>query len=191
MGAFDQPIPWNEQGTKGCRRFLDRVWRLADMVNGEGDSSAEMRGKVHACIKKVGEDYERMKFNTAIAAMMALVNDFYAAGSLTKDELRTLLALLFPVAPHIAEEINEQLGFAPLYEASWPAYDESALAASVIEYGLQVNGKLRARLTLDAALPAAEVEQAALAAEELAPFLLGKTVRKVIVVRNVVNIVVG
>ena len=191
MGAFDQPIPWNEQGTKGCRRFLDRVWRLLDMVEGEGERDAEMRGKVHACIKKVGEDYERMKFNTAIAAMMALVNDFYARGSVTRDELRTLLALLFPAAPHIAEEINELLGFSPLYEASWPAYDESALLAESVEYGLQVNGKLRARLTLDASLSAAEVEQAVLAAEELAPFLEGKTVRKVIVVKNVVNVVAG
>ena len=191
MGAFDQPIPWNNQGSKGCRRFLERVWRLLDMVSEGGDGGAEMRAKLHACIKKVGEDYESMKFNTAIAAMMALVNDFYAKGSLTKDELRTLLLLLLPVAPHIAEEINERLGFSPLYMASWPVYDEAALTVDTVEYGIQVNGKLRARLCLDAGLPAADVEQAALVCPEIAPSIDGKAVKKVFVVRNVVNIVVG
>ncbi|MDO4572209.1 MAG: leucine--tRNA ligase [Clostridia bacterium] len=189
MGAFDQPIPWNEQGTKGCRRFLDRVWRLMDMLEGEGDTDRAMRAKLHACVKKVGEDIERMKFNTAIAAMMSLVNDFYAAGRLTRDELHTLLLLLSPFAPHIAEEMNELIGFGPLHHAPWPAYDESALAADTVEYGLQVNGKLRARLTLDAGLDAGAVEAAALACPELAPFLAGKSVKKVIVVRNVVNVV--
>ncbi len=191
MGAFDQPIPWNEQGTRGCRRFLDRVWALQDMVQGEGDTDAEMKKKVHATIKKVGEDYERMKFNTAIAAMMALTNDFYARGQLTKDELHTLAILLAPVAPHISEEINEALGYAPLNEQQWPVYDESALVEDAVEYGIQVNGKVRGRVTLPATLSKDEVEAAALASEEIKPHLEGKTVRKVIVVKNIVNIVVG
>jgi len=191
MGAFDQPIPWNEQGTKGCRRFLERMWRLMDMVSDSKESDRAMHSKVHACIKKVSEDYERMKFNTAIAAMMALVNDFYACGRVTKEELRTLLLLLSPVAPHICEEMNEQLGFSQLYEASWPAYDENALVTDTIEYGLQVNGKLRARITLDAALDAARVEEEVLASEELSCFIEGKSVKKVFVVRNIVNIVTG
>ncbi|PKM39531.1 MAG: leucine--tRNA ligase [Firmicutes bacterium HGW-Firmicutes-9] len=191
MGAFDQPIPWNEQGTRGCRRFLDRVWALQDMVQGEGDTDAEMKKKVHATIKKVGEDYERMKFNTAIAAMMALTNDFYARGQLTKDELHTLAILLAPVAPHISEEINEALGYAPLNEQQWPVYDESALVEDAVEYGIQVNGKVRGRVTLPATLSKDEVEAAALASEEIKPHLEGKTVRKVIVVKNIVNIVVS
>ncbi len=191
MGAFDQPIPWNEQGTRGCRRFLDRVWALQDMVQGEGDTDAEMKKKVHATIKKVGEDYERMKFNTAIAAMMALTNDFYARGQLTKDELHTLAILLAPVAPHISEEINEALGYSPLKEQQWPMYDESALVEDAVEYGIQVNGKVRGRVTLPATLSKDEVEAAALATEEIKPHLEGKTVRKVIVVKNIVNIVVG
>ncbi len=191
MGAFDQPIPWNEQGTRGCRRFLDRVWALQDMVHGEGDTDAEMRRKVHATIKKVGEDYERMKFNTAIAAMMALTNDFYAKGTLTRDELHTLAILLSPVAPHICEEISEALGRGPLQLAKWPAYDESALVEDAVEYGVQVNGKVRGRVTLPAAMEAKEVEAAALACEEVQPYLEGKSVRKIIVVRNIVNIVVG
>jgi leucyl-tRNA synthetase len=191
MGAFDQPIPWNEQGTRGCRRFLDRVWALQDMVKGEGDTDAEMKKKVHATIKKVGEDYERMKFNTAIAAMMALTNDFYAKGTLTRDELHTLALLLAPVAPHISEEINEALGYAPLMEQQWPMYDESALVEDAVEYGIQVNGKVRGRITLPVSLDTKAVEEAALACEEVQPHLEGKTVRKIIVVKNIVNIVVG
>ena len=191
MGAFDQPIPWNEQGTRGCRRFLDRVWMLQDMLNGTGDTDADMKKKVHATIKKVGEDYERMKYNTAIAAMMALVNDFYAKGSLTKDELHTLVLLLAPVAPHVCEEINENLGYAPLHHAPWPVYDESALVDDEVEFGIQINGKVRGRVTLSASLEPKAIETAALACEEIQPFLEGKTVRKVIVVKNIVNIVVG
>ncbi len=188
MGAFDQPIPWSNTGARGCRRFLDRVWRLQEMLAGTGES-ADMRGKVHACIKKVTEDYERMKFNTAIAAMMALVNDFYAKGSVTKDELHTLLTLLSPVAPHIAEEMNESLGFGPLYATPWPKWDESALIADSIELAIQINGKVRARMMAAADAPKDEVEAAAKAHPEIAPLLSGKTVKKIIVVKNVVNIV--
>jgi leucyl-tRNA synthetase len=191
MGAFDQPIPWNEQGTRGCRRFLDRVWALQDMVSGTGDTDAGMKKKVHAAIKKVGEDYERMKFNTAIAAMMALTNDFYAKGTLTKDELHTLVLLLAPVAPHIAEEISQALGFPAVHNAPWPVYDESALVEDEVEYGVQVNGKVRGRITLPSSLDVKEVEAAALDCEEVKPHLQGKTVRKVIVVKNIVNIVAG
>ena len=188
MGAFDQPIPWSNTGARGCRRFLDRVWRLQEMLAGTGES-ADMRGKVHACIKKVTEDYERMKFNTAIAAMMALVNDFYAKGGVTKDELHTLLTLLSPVAPHIAEEMNESLGFGPLYATPWPKWDESALIADSIELAIQINGKVRARMMAAADAPKDEVEAAAQAHPEIAPLLEGKTVKKIIVVKNVVNIV--
>ena len=188
MGAFDQPIPWSNTGARGCRRFLDRVWRLQEMLAGTGES-ADMRGKVHACIKKVTEDYERMKFNTAIAAMMALVNDFYAKGSVTKDELHTLLTLLSPVAPHIAEEMNESLGFGPLYATPWPKWDESALIADSIELAIQINGKVRARMMAAADAPKEEAEAEAKAHPEIAPLLEGKTVKKIIVVKNVVNIV--
>jgi leucyl-tRNA synthetase len=189
MGAFDQPIPWNEQGTRGCRRFLDRVWALQDMLEGSGDTDAEQKKNVHAAIKKVGEDYERMKFNTAIASMMALVNEFYAKGKLTKDELHTLLLLLAPVAPHICEEISDRLGYGPVHHAAWPTYDESALVEASVEYGVQVNGKVRARITLDASLDGKAVEAAALACDDVQSFIDGKTIKKVIVVRNIVNIV--
>ena len=190
MGDYTAATPWSEQSANGCKRFLDRVWRLQDMVQGEGESK-DMRAKVHGCVKKVTDDIEHMKFNTAIAAMMSLVNDFYAKGSITRDELHTLLVLLDPFAPHMAEEINEAMGYEPLYRTPWPTYEESALVADTVEYGVQVNGKVRARIALPADMDKAAVEQAALAAEPVQPFLSGKTVRKVIVVKNIVNIVVG
>ena len=191
MGDYTAATPWSEQSANGCKRFLDRVWRLQDMIAGEGESK-DMRGKVHACVKKVTDDIEHMKFNTAIAAMMSLVNDFYSKGSITRDELHTLLMLLNPFAPHMTEEINEAMGFeAPLYRTPWPTYEESALVADTVEYGVQVNGKVRTRIALPADMDKAAVEQAALSADAVQPFLSGKTVRKVIVVKNIVNIVVG
>jgi len=191
MGDYTAATPWSEDSANGCKRFLDRVWRLQDMVKGEGFTDDEMRTKVNACIKKVSEDYERMKFNTAIAAMMSLVNDFYAKGSLTKNEFRTLLQLLNPVAPHITEELNEQLGFAPLHHAAWPEYDPDALVESTIEYGVQVNGKVRARVKLPVGMENAAIVEAALALNDVKPFVEGKTIRKTIVVKNIINLVVG
>ena len=191
MGDYTAATPWSEDSANGCKRFLDRVWRLQDMVKGEGFTDDEMRTKVNACIKKVSEDYERMKFNTAIAAMMSLVNDFYAKGSLTKNEFRTLLQLLNPVAPHITEELNEQLGFAPLHHAAWPEYDPDALVESTIEYGVQVNGKVRARVKLPVGMENVAIVEAALALNDVKPFVEGKTIRKTIVVKNIINLVVG
>ncbi len=189
MGDYMAATPWSEESANGCKRFLDRVWRLQDMVRGEGWTDAELRTKVNACIRKVGEDYERMKFNTAIAAMMSLVNDFYAKGSLTKDEFRALLLLLNPVAPHISEELNEKLGFEPLYRSAWPDYDPSALVEDSVEYGVQVNGKVRARIRLPKAMEQAAIVEAALALDEVKPFTEGKTIKKTIVVKNIVNLV--
>ena len=191
MGDYMAATPWSEDSANGCKRFLDRVWRLQDMVKGEGFTDADLRTKVNACIKKVSEDYERMKFNTAIAAMMSLVNDFYAKGSLTKDEFRALLLLLYPVAPHISEELNERLGFAPLHHSAWPEFDPDALAVNTIEYGVQVNGKIRARVKLPVGMDSAAIVEAALALDDVKPFVEGKTIRKTIVVKNIINLVVG
>ncbi len=191
MGDYMAATPWSEDSANGCKRFLDRIWRLQDMVKGEGFTDGELRTKVNACIKKVSEDYERMKFNTAIAAMMSLVNDFYAKGSLTKDEFRTLLLLLYPVAPHISEELNERLGFAPLHHSAWPEYDPDALTLNTIEYGVQVNGKIRARVKLPVGMDSAAIVEAALALDDVKPFVEGKTIRKTIVVKNIINLVVG
>ena len=170
MGAFDQPIPWNTQGTKGCRRFLERVWRLQDMISDEHGIRESVKAGYNATIKKVGEDIERMKFNTAIAAIMSFVNDIYAVGSITKEELRTLLILLFPFAPHITEEINEAASLgSPIYEAHWPEYDESALAADSVEMGVQINGKIRARIMAPADAEKDAIEKLALKARTCSP----------------------
>ena len=192
MGAFDQPIPWSTQGARGCRRFLDRIWRMQDMVNGFDGIRPEMKALVHGTIKKVSEDYEAMKYNTAIAAMMTMVNELYNNGSASKEEFHILLTLLNPVAPHMTEELNQRLGYEqPLYCTPWPKWDESALVKNTIEYGVQVNGKIRARIELPIDMPKEEVEAAAKAHKDVVPFLEGKTVRKVIVVKNIVNIVVA
>ncbi len=192
MGAFDQPKPWSTTSARGCRRFLDRVWRLQDMLSSETGVRDDLKAALHGMIKKVSEDYEAMKYNTAIAAMMSFVNDVYAKGDITREELHTLLTLLNPVAPHITEEMNELLGFeTPLYASAWPKWDEAALVASKIELGVQVNGKVRARVTVPAGLSKEETEARVLAAPEVQPWIEGKTVRKVIAVKNIVNIVVA
>ncbi len=192
MGAFDQPKPWSTTSARGCRRFLERVWRLQDMMSEETGVREDVKSGLHAMIKKVSEDYEAMKYNTAVAAMMSFVNDIYAKGSITKDEFHTLLALLNPVAPHMTEELNELLGYKePLYITAWPKWDESALVANTVELGVQVNGKVRARVTLPVGLSKEETEQQVLANDEVKPWIEGKTVRKVIVVKNIVNIVVA
>ncbi|MBR4657683.1 MAG: leucine--tRNA ligase [Clostridia bacterium] len=188
IGAFEQTIPWSTTGVMGCRRFLDRVWRMLEMVKGEGERP-EMRCALHTCIKKVTEDIERMKFNTAIAGMMSFVNDIYANGSITRDEMRTLLILLDPFAPHIAEEMNELLGFAPLYEAKWPVSDESALVRNEMELGIQVNGKLRTRMTVPADISKEDLQELVLNNPELSPWIEGKTLKKFIAIKNIVNVV--
>ena len=192
MGAFDQPIPWSTTGARGCRRFLERVWRLQGMICDEQGIREDMKRIVNATIKKVSEDYEAMKYNTAIAQMMTMVNEIYTKGSVSKDELHVLLTILSPVAPHICEELNERIGNkTPLYETKWPIWDESALLADEIEYGIQINGRVRGRITMSADADKETVEAAALANEDVKPFVEGKTIRKVIVVKNIVNIVVA
>lgn len=153
MGAFDQPIPWSTEGARGCRRFLDRVWRLQEILTDSEDVRKEMEVSVNAMIKKVSEDYERMKFNTAIATMMSFVNEAYQAGSVTRGELRALMLCLNPVAPHITEEMWEENGFGePIYTQSWPTYDETKLVADEVEIAVQIKGKVRGRIMVPASL---------------------------------------
>ena len=153
MGAFDQAIPWSTEGARGCRRFLERVWRLQEMLIDEEGVRKQMEVPVNAMIKKVSEDYERMKFNTAIAAMMAFVNDVYTNGKITRGELKALCLCLNPVAPHITEEMWEACGFgAPIYTQSWPTYDETKLVADEVEIAVQIKGKVRARIMVPATL---------------------------------------
>ena len=194
MGAFDQAIPWSTDGARGCRRFLDRVWRLQEMlIDGDGIRD-DMAFDVHSCIKKVSEDYERMKYNTAIAAMMTLVNAFYAKGSITKGELRALILLLNPVAPHITEEMNERNGCVDgeLLHAKWPEYDESKLVKSTVEIAVQVNGKMRCRMDVPADLTREAAADYFLPMPEVQSLIDGKSVKKLVYVPGrLLNLVVG
>ena len=183
MGAFDQAIPWSTNGAKGCRRFLDRVWRLQEMlVPGDGYSEG-LNCLMHETVKKVSLDYEAMKFNTAIAAMMTLVNEMYAAGSVTMGEMRTLLLLLNPVAPHITEEMWERCGFeGTMVRQSWPTWDEAAMVRSEIEIAVQVCGKVRGRIRVPADMTREQAEAELPTREDVQKLLGGKTVMKVIYV---------
>lgn len=189
MGAFDQAIPWSTRGVVGCRRFLERVWKFQFMLKGQAHE--ELRVPLNKMIKKVSEDFESMKFNTAIAAMMTFVNEVYALGYLGKEELKVLLQLLSPVAPHIAEEIWEALGEKGMVcQSKWPAYDEAYCVEQTREIAVQVNGKVRGRIEISLDTGEDEMKALALADEKVQAFLEGKKVVKVIVVQGkIVNIV--
>ena len=149
IGAFDLSASWSEDGVKGCRRFLERVWKLQTIMTGEEGYSADMETKMHQTIKKVSQDFESLKYNTAIAAMMALINDFYKKNSVTKGEYKTLITLLNPVAPHITEELWQIIGGeGRVYQNTWPEYDEAKTVESTVEIAVQVNGKTRATLKI-------------------------------------------
>ncbi|MBQ8554347.1 MAG: leucine--tRNA ligase [Clostridia bacterium] len=184
MGAFDQAIPWSTKSAKGCRRFLDRVWRLQENVVDTMAYSDKLRTIMHETIKKVTLDYEAMKFNTAIAAMMTLVNEMVAATSVTKGELATLMKLLNPVAPHITEEMWELqgLGTAGIHHEPWPVWDEAALVKTEVEIAVQVAGKIRGRIMIPADMTKETAEKELVNHPEVQKILAGKTVMKVIFV---------
>ncbi|RZT02178.1 leucine--tRNA ligase [Cuneatibacter caecimuris] len=188
IGAFELSASWSQEGVKGCRRFLDRVWKLQDMVtDGEGYSK-EMETRMHQTIKKVSSDFEALKYNTAIAAMMALINEFYHVGRVTKGELRTFLILLNPVAPHITEEMWQDMGFeGRLYQASWPEYDEAKTVESVVEIAVQINGKTRAVVKLPKDI--GKEEAIAAGKEAVAERLTGNIVKEIYVPGRIINIV--
>ena len=188
IGAFDLAASWSEDGVKGCRRFLERVWKLQDLMTDEEGYSKDLETKMHQTIKKVSTDFENLKYNTAIAAMMALINDFYKKNSITKGEFKTLITLLNPVAPHITEELWENAGFeGRVYQTKWPAYDEAKTVESSVEIALQINGKIRGTLMIDK--DAAKDDVLAKAKEELADKLTGNIVKEIYVPGRIVNIV--
>ncbi len=188
IGAFDLAASWSEDGVKGCRRFLDRVWKLQDMLTDGDDYAEDMVFAMHQTIKKVSNDFENLKYNTAIAAMMALINDFYKKNSVTRGEFKTLLTLLNPVAPHITEELWELVGFpGRVYQAAWPKYDESKLVESTVEVALQINGRVKGTMVIDK--DAKKDAVIAQAKEALAEKLTGTVVKEIYVPGRRVNIV--
>ena len=189
IGAFDLSASWQDEGVKGCRRFLDRVWKLQDILV-EGDAySADLETKMHQTIKKVSSDYENLKFNTAIAAMMSLLNEFYKKNEINKAEYKTLITLLNPVAPHITEEIWQILGGeGRLYQVAWPTYEEAKTVESTVEIMVQVNGKNRATISIGKEDPKDQV--ISVAKEAIADKLNGTIVKEIYVPGRLVNIVI-
>ena len=190
IGAFDAAAAWSDDGVKGCRRFLERVWKLQDMVTEENGYRPSMETKIHQTIKKVSNDFESLKYNTAIAAMMALINDFYKEGKVTRGEFKTLLILLNPVAPHITEELWDLMDYGGrLYQCQWPSYDEAKTVEKVQEIGVQVNGKVRGTVAL--AIDASREDALASGKAAVADKLEGKTiVKEIYVPGRIINIVV-
>ncbi len=188
IGAFDLSASWSENGVKGCRRFLERVWKLQDILV-DGDSySADFETKMHQTIKKVSSDFENLKYNTAIAALMSLLNDFAKKGSITRKEYETFLVLLNPVAPHITEEIWSTCGYEGyVYEQSWPEYDEAKTVENTIEIAVQINGKTRGVVALP--VDADKETAIAKAKEVVADKLTGTIIKEIYVPKKIVNIV--
>lgn len=191
IGDFEKSAPWSENGVKGCRKFLDKVWRTQELV--DGDSNFEkMETLIHQTIKKVSEDYENLKFNTAIAQLMTLLNEFNNLDKISKEQFKIFLILLNPVCPHITEEIWQRMGYEGyVHESIWPEYDESKTILDVIELPIQVNGKLRATVEINREASEDEVYEKAVKDDVVAKYLEGKNVVKKIYVKGrIFNIIV-
>ena len=192
IGDFEKAAPWSQSSIKGSKRFLDKVWALSDKLT-EGDSyRAELESAFHRTVKKVTEDIEGLKMNTAIAALMSLLNDIQGSGSINRAEFKTYLILLNPFAPHMTEELWQQAGFeGMLNEAEWPKYDEAKCADSTVEIAVQVNGKIKARINVAADISAPDAIAAAKADGAVAAAIEGKNIIKELYVpKKLVNIVV-
>ena len=192
IGDFEKSAPWSENGVKGCRRFLERVWKLQDILV-EGDTYTDkLESSIHKAIKKVTEDFETLKFNTAIATLMSLSNEFNDHGSITKKDLETFLILLNPVAPHITEEIWEEIGLEGfLHDTIWPKYDEAKTKDAVIQMPIQVNGKVRATIEINVDDTQDMIKEKVLQDENIVKFIEGKTIiKEIFVAGKIFNIVV-
>ena len=192
VGDFEKAAPWNPQGVKGCKRFIDRVWSLQEIVNDKEGYSPELESLIHKTIKKVTEDIDSLGFNTAIAAMMTLVNEMYKVGSISRDDLKTLTILFNPFAPHMTEELWEVMRFGgTVTDQKWPTYDESKCTENVVEIAVQVNGKIKARINVPADIEQADAISAAKSDEKVAAEIAGKNIVKELYIKGrLVNIVV-
>ncbi len=192
IGDFEKAAPWNTASVKGCKRFLDRVWNLQEMLTDSMEYSKELEGVMHRTIKKVTEDIDALKLNTAIAAMMSLINEFYDKKSVTRGELKTLVTLLNPFAPHITEEIWQQQGFeGQIAHTQWPVFDPEKCVDKTVELVVQVNGKVRAKLEVSADISKEDALRLAKEHSAVAALLEGKTlVKEIFVPGKLVNLAV-
>lgn len=193
IGDFEKAAPWSAAGIRGCRRFVERYWNLQDILVKDGGIRASLETPFHKTIKKVGEDIENLKFNTAIAALMSLINDIYDSGSITPEELKVFTILLNPFAPHVTEEVwsLNKLGEEMVCQQQWPAYDENKCKDETIEIVVQVNGKVRGKLSMPADVAKNAAVAAAKADEKICAAIGGKTILKEIYVPGkLVNLVV-
>lgn len=192
IGDYEKEVAWSEQGLNGCKRFIDRVVRVGEKVTAKNGYSEKLESLIHKTIKKVTEDIDTMKFNTAVSALMILLNKFEEQEEITKDDYRTFLILLNPIAPHITEELNEKyaLGEA-ICKSSWPKYDIAKTVDQEKEIAVQVNGKVRATITININEDEESIKEKALTAENVKNHTAGKEIVKVIIIKGkIVNIVV-
>lgn len=192
IGDFEKSVPWSENSVKGCRRFLDRIWTLPEQMVEGSHMTPALETTIHKTIKKVSEDFETLKFNTAIAAMMSLLNDFKKSETITQKDLQTLLLLLNPVAPHITEEMWQKNQFGGMItDQSWPAFDPEKVVDDVIEMAVQINGKVRATITIPVDATKELAHDLAMQDEKIMQFTEGKTiVKEIFVPGKIYNIVV-
>ncbi len=193
IGEYGMAAPWSENGVKGAKKFLDRVMRLETLATDEDIDSKDLDREINLVIKKVSQDYEEMKYNTAVAAMMSYVNVLYKQEKVSKKYIKPLLQILNPIAPHVTEELWQKLGFEGyVFESKWPMYDESKMIADEIEIPVQVNGTVRFRINVPSNADENTIEQIAKDAPALQNYLNGKEIKKVIVIKSkIVNIVLG
>ena len=192
MGDYEADTAWSTNGLKGCRRFLDRLWRIQDKVINEMSLSKELEVSIHKTIKKVSDDIENMKYNTAVSSLMTLLNEYDKQDNITKGDLRVFITLLNPIAPHITEEINELQGLGPiLCESKWPTYDESKIIDETFEMVVQVNGKVRGKVEVPSDATDEEMKSYALEIDNIKRYIEGRDIVKIIVVpKKLINIVI-
>ncbi len=193
MGDYEQAAPWSENSVKGCKRFVDRLWNLQEILTDGDEYSAELSSSFHKTVKKVSEDIETLKYNTAIAALMTLLNSIYTKGSINKAELKTFLLLANPFAPHVTEELWEVCGFGTMLatDGVWPTYDEAKCVDETVEIVVQINGKVRAKLNVPADIESADAIVTAKENDKVAAEIAGKTIVKELYIKGrLVNIVV-
>ena len=191
MGDYQQDAPWSIDSLKGCKRFIDKVIRLKNKINNSEEYSKDLEVIINKTIKKVEYDLQHMGYNTAISALMILANNYDNKEEITKKDYQLLLTLLNPIAPHITEELNEELGYSPICESSWPIYDEEKTIDNIIEIGVQVNGKLRGSITAKKDEEKEILEKLAKENTNVQKHIEGKEIIKTIIVPNrIVNIAV-